>query len=108
MRLIDADALRKNLSSRYMNELYHDWRILPEEIKMRIEILAKEFRFALDHAPIIDAVPVVRCEECKHSGTSWYDETGRRRPWCEYWDRFTRPDGFCHAGAKMDGGCSDG
>ena len=58
VRLIDANALRKNLSSRYMNELYPDWRTLPELTKMRIEMLAKEFRFALDHAPTIDAVPV--------------------------------------------------
>lgn len=58
-RLIDANELRKNLSSRYMNELYPDWRTLPELTKMRIEMLAKEFRFALDHAPTIDAVPVV-------------------------------------------------
>lgn len=100
VRLIDAVALRKNLSSRYMNELYHDWRILPEEIKMRIEILAKEFRFALDHAPTIDAVPVVQCRECKHH----IDEFEDRFVICRCWRRIIEADGFCHKGAKMDGG----
>lgn len=71
MRLIDADALRKNLSSRFMNELYPDWRTLPELTKMRIELLAKEFRFAIDHSPTIDTVPVAHARWEKYKGGSY-------------------------------------
>lgn len=65
-------------------------------------------------APIIDAVPVVRCKDCKHRGTcdcpmlreiEYYDED-------DGWDYRdidnTDDDGFCHNGAKMDGGVPDG
>jgi hypothetical protein len=56
----------------------------------------------------VDAVPIVRCKECKYRG----DEL--RCPMCfDEWDEddpgFLRidntvDDGFCHKGAKMDGG----
>lgn len=57
-----------------------------------------------------NSVPVVRCEGCKHRGTEAcpmcfdfeeYDED------CGYEFRAidrTVDDGFCHKGAKMDGG----
>ncbi|MDD6879547.1 MAG: hypothetical protein PUD59_04905 [bacterium] len=101
VRLIDANALRKNLSSRYMNELYPDWITLPELTKMRIEMLAKEFRFAIDHAITIDAVPVVHarwvhdinnlygCSACLGRETMSHRKLKKYCPNC---------------GAKMDGG----
>lgn len=104
-RLIDANELRKNLSSRYMNELYPDWCTLPELTKMRIEMLAKEFRFALDHAPTIDAVEVVRCRECKHSDSV---TTPEGKVYCVALDEYFPADGFCHKGEKMDGGAENG
>lgn len=65
---------------------------------------------AIEQAPVVDAVPVVRCKDCKHRGTvdcpmlkeiEFYDED-------DGWDyRYidnTDDDGFCHNGAKMDGG----
>lgn len=58
----------------------------------------------------VDAVPIVRCKECKYRG---YDDC----PMCHdeyYYDEddggdwvtrdMTVDDGFCHKGAKMDGG----
>lgn len=64
----------------------------------------------IEQAPTIDAVPVVRCRECKHRGYDFcpmchdeytYDED-------DGGDYFTvdntTDDGFCHMGAKMDGG----
>ena len=44
MRLIDADALREQCDDPF-------WCVWLSDI---------------DHAPTIDAVPVVRCEDCKH------------------------------------------
>ena len=62
--------------------------------------------------PAIDAVPVVRCGDCKKR------QDHRECPMCftevediaggrmyKFTD-LTRPDGFCHKGAKIDGGAS--
>ena len=74
-------------------------------------VLAAGVYAGIDDAPTIDAVPVVRCRECKHRG----DETNC--PMCEmvstwneddgsdyYFADRTDDDGYCHKGAKMDGG----
>ena len=51
-------------------------------------------------APTIDAVEVVRCKECKYSACIFKkDFVG-----CDMWKQATPKDGFCHMGAKMDGG----
>lgn len=57
MRLIDADAIQK----RYKHELSRTY----------LSDYANGFRSGLDaatgkHVPTIDAVPVVRCKDCKH------------------------------------------
>lgn len=46
MRLIDADALKKQIE---------DWYCAP-----------KNFDNEIDRAPTVDAVLVVRCKDCKH------------------------------------------
>lgn len=44
---------------------------------------------ALEKAPAVDAVEVVRCKNCKH----WHEETG----WCYHHSHFITPDGeACH------------
>ena len=48
MRLIDADAFDKRL----------------------VRLGALSIKSALDEEPTIDAVPVVRCKDCKHYGTN--------------------------------------
>ena len=58
----------------------------------------------IEQAPVVDAVPVVRCKDCIHRG--WELEC----PMCfDEWDEndihtvdHTTDDGFCHKGAKMD------
>ena len=84
MRLIDADALdtreRGNNSQRTMW-----WHI----------------KNLIDKASTIDAVPVVRCKDCKHfggHGTCHYhaaDENGT--------PIFVRDDDFCSYGKRKDG-----
>ena len=68
----------------------------------------------IKNAPAVDAVEVVRCRECIHRGTDectmiqedyYYDDDDGS----DYVMRdYTEDDGFCHKGAKMDGGASDG
>ena len=58
MRLIDADALKFDIMCGYgSNPQYINW---------------------LNHAPTVDAVPVVRCKDCK-----WYYRGGAM---CMFWD----------------------
>ena len=71
------------------------------------------FPDSIAKAPTIDAVEVVRCRECKKR------QDPRECPMCftevedieggrmyKFTD-LTKDDGFCHMGAKMDGGATD-
>ena len=78
MRLIDADAL--------ISFMRKGWRVFPtSELQHTCDITD------IANAPTIDAVPVVRCKECKHKGgfgcpwwkgedipTDWYCANGER------------------------------
>lgn len=52
-RLIDADALREKLSTRYMEGLYPEWRQMDYGLREKILRLARAFRDALDNAPTV-------------------------------------------------------
>lgn len=61
MRLIDADALRNEQRQRF------EMLFLPI-VNLNTNIRQDEARLALEkieNAPTIDAVPVVRCKDCK-------------------------------------------
>ena len=81
MRLIDADTL-------FEHKVYAETPIISGDFVPG---------FVIDRAPTIDAVPVVRCKDCKyaHSGNGiWY--------WCGT-DERKRPSSFyCSAGRKKD------
>ena len=52
----------------------------------------------IDEAPTVDAVPVVRCKDCK----KWeYDENFSG--WCTEWRRRTLGDHFCSYGERREG-----
>lgn len=83
MRLIDADALmadvRKNSESYFADDFAHEW---------------------VDKQPTIDAVPVVRCRECKYTETDCVDNIH-----CQKWDRWEMPpDGYCALGQRREDG----
>ena len=67
-RLIDADALIKTLG---------------------IDDLPIRLTYEIENAPTVDAVPVIRCRECK-----WYYRGGAT---CMYWDgeNGMRGDDYC-------------
>ena len=86
MRLIDADAL--------IAEMHN---IILEDGEDR-----RTFYEVIERQPTIDAVPVIRCKDCKHSHP-WYAD----RRTCELWaetgvDVFN--DGFCSYGERKDDG----
>ena len=89
MRLIDADEINVK-----------KWFVFPDNRKTMTEALAE--------AHTIDAVPVIRCKDCKHRGgyhcpmyhteTSLDDLDG----FDEYTVDRTDGDGFCHRGERRE------
>lgn len=98
LRLIDADALVVRLAYYHAHsygKAEHAYGVVAEEVLK---------------APTIDAEPVVHCKDCKHRQdpkvcymcfTEVVDVEGGRM--YKFTD-LTQPDGYCHRGAKMDGG----
>ena len=93
MKLIDADAFKSKLKKQ-------DARTFAIE----------ELNLLIDFAPIIDAVPVVRCKDCR-----WWDKTDNGFGYCHaekhchisaHWEisifRTYRGDHFCADGERED------
>lgn len=76
MRLIDADALVEK-----------SW-----DADTRAGYVQVVDVGSIEEAPTIDAVPVVRCCQCKHYET----DTG----FCYYWETGLHWDDFCSKGVK--------
>lgn len=66
MRLIDADALKDMMLQAY-NDALPEFD-MPWKKKMAHSVTLS-FMADIDEAPTVDAVPVVRCRECKHKPT---------------------------------------
>ena len=84
-RLIDADATKRRVADTYFDTL--------------IPCVNR----ALDDSPTVDAVPVVRCKDCKHYKTGvclkiYYDGLASRYAWQE-----RKPDDFCSYGERKEG-----
>lgn len=104
MRLIDADALKEMLikerdaipltkTERYgFGVEFPD----PHGTSMRGGI-NKAFR-CMEQTPAIDAVPVVRCKDCKHNNESHALRQGG--VWCDYWGTYPDDDDFCSYGER--------
>ena len=87
MRLIDADRLSEVIYDN-VSALYED------------AVCAKEDCLAeIESAQTIDAVPVVRCKDCRHMEKSQY---GR---YCQIWRMYNGhgDDGFCCYGERKEG-----
>ena len=83
MRLIDADALKtiRSIQSADYNSI-------------------ETIQHWIDNAPTIDAVPVVRCKDCK-CWTEWANGTGSCNRFTLDWIG-TDADGFCSMGERKD------
>lgn len=84
MRLIDADALRDKLQEEI------DKAIPPfDDVIGSIRCGVRLARNIVEDEPTIDAVPVIRCKDCK-----WYYRGGAT---CMYWDgeNGMRGDDYC-------------
>lgn len=72
-RLIDADAFLKEYCEPYPH-------------------IYKAMKTAFEHAPTIDAVPVIRCEDCRHAQKSVFKEKFKR---CDYTMHLVSVADFC-------------
>ena len=97
MRLIDADKAVEQI-----NEWLHQTRAIPLNTSYHFELLG-----CVEDCPTIDAVPVVRCKDCKH-----YNTIGCSKGfgWCENIDRGTSDNFYCANGKQLNkesegGGC---
>lgn len=86
MRLIDADAL-----------IADSCRDCPEEIRKlcKTEPACADMKF-LFGAPTVDAVPVVRCKDCKYTGGDFVCYRGVMVQ--------HKPEDFCSYGERRGGG----
>ena len=90
MRLIDADALIEEHCKGCHKDIQDGCKTDP--------VCATLMWF--EDAPTIDAVPVVRCKDCKH----WHpddDEGHCDNP--DGLDNYARADDFCSYGERKDG-----
>lgn len=94
MRLIDADALLEKVQFRNPID-NHNAEVIAGCVKLTRRII--------NNSPTIDAVPVVRCEECKHCGGITFGNVCRR------WSaplagmkNCTRADDFCSYGERKE------
>lgn len=89
MRLIDADALLNKLPFHPDGGLrsFKDLGII------------SRVRLTIEDMPIIDAVPVVRCKDCKHYGV---DKCICRSTGDPYYDWNPAPEWFCSDGERIE------
>ena len=80
------DVMEKQSSEKRLIDYYY----LAEKIECPGEPLV--YWYDIEAAPTVDAVPVVRCRECKHR----YSDS-----WCEYVD--DDDNFYCARGERKDG-----
>jgi hypothetical protein len=89
MRLIDADKAVEEI-----NEWLDQTGAIPLNTSYHFELLG-----CIEDCPTIDAVPVVRCKDCKH-----YNTIGCSKGfgWCENIDRGTSDNFYCANGKQLN------
>lgn len=87
-----------NLIDRNALKIY----INPGHLRSPTEICMSELNVIqmIDAQPTIDAVPVVRCGECKHHRKPLYPHP--TMIWCPLIEHHRRPDWFCASGKKEE------
>lgn len=91
MRLIDADTLR---AARYHALPYTHIHALGADVESYERGWNDALDAAAESAPTVDAVEVVRCENCKF----FEDEDEDGDCWCYCHNDITRRDGYCSWG----------
>lgn len=95
MRLIDADRLTKQCKEITAEE----WN--QQACPYSWAYAYENFIDDIEEQPTIDAVPVVRCKDCK-----WAEDTGPTGLYCNHPDGrntiYCLPDEFCNCGERKE------
>ena len=96
MRLIDADALASALNNGRLKE--QTGRAVPFNAGVAFALTMVEY------APTIDAVPVVRCKDCKCSNVYQVDSDFKMERWCDggFIPKSVQDDDYCSWGERKD------
>ena len=95
-RLIDANALLHDNEQYFCKpckEKGHDYH----EVACRA-CWVDDMRIAIDDAPTVDAVEVVRCRDCKHYDTNYCSDG---QGWCSKVVGYRYGGWFCAAGERI-------
>lgn len=67
-----------------------------------IPMVEHDFRELINNMPTVNAVPVVRCKDCKHYS---HDVDANEGEWdcCRVYGMFVNPNDFCSEGERKDG-----
>lgn len=98
--LIDRDALLELMRGTSMLKVFPDWKYLASASKSKVCFYASEVKHIIINAPAIDAVPIVRCGECKHRRKPLYPHP--TMIWCPLVEHHHHPDWFCAYGKKEE------
>ena len=98
MRLVDADQMVVDESEAYMSAQVQ----ITDDLKRLINFAAhRKIQMLIADTPTVDAVPVVRCKDCRY----WQDNNGgnpnEECRWRE--DETPDADDFCSYGKRKDG-----
>ena len=94
MRPIDADALMDAIRQ-------HEYRLATKQGSIDYGMFTLGIQQAVDEQPTIDAVPVVRCRECKYR----FRNNGHSKDGCPIIDAniWMDDDDFCSHGERKEG-----
>ena len=92
---LEAEALAqvKKLDPKEEYERWLRWTIALTE--------RTAFKHDVAEAPIVDAVPVVRCKDCKNRMTELFNDK-KTMYYCPFVDRYTVNDWYCADGERKD------
>ena len=92
MRLFDADALLERIKrfKYYFGRPPH----------------AEELMYGIENSPTVDAVPVVRCKDCR-LGEKNKGAYVREKTWCIRQETYHNDDWFCADGERRDDNAAD-
>ena len=106
MRLIDADQMAVDESEAYMSAQVQ----ITDDLKWLVNFAAhSKIQRIIADTPTIDAVPVVRCRECKHRYTEDCPMYFHASYWHEGYEEYvdddtdhTEDDYFCQEGERKE------
>ena len=103
MRLIDADKMAVNESVAYMSAQMK----IDNPVTLGINsVVHRKIQQLIADTPTIDAVPVVRCKDCKYCDISLVLPTGRAMYTCMEGSHdhqmLLKPNDFCSRGERKE------